>query len=129
MPDLAERNSFTHAYIHKFSRRKERPTVVVLGTHPLQSAACFPQINFFRGVNAANIQRVVRGMQARQLFRRLRAQAIVQRWLSVVTAKTFVNTMREAARIRTGMRRKNVRDEALLQLQQEHSQKILHLVV
>lgn len=52
---------------------------------------------------------MIRGMQARALFRRKRAKAIVQRQMLYFVARAFVSSARVANRIREEMRKKNVR--------------------
>lgn len=73
----------------------------------LSCRAC--QIAAFRNVNATAIQRMARGMQARALFRRKRAKAIVQRQMLFFITKAFVASAKVAKRIREEMRKKHVR--------------------
>ncbi|CAM9950179.1 unnamed protein product [Scytosiphon promiscuus] len=65
------------------------------------------QIAAFRNVNATAIQRMARGMQARALFRRKRAQAIVQRQMLFFLTRAFVASAKVAKKIREEMRKKH----------------------
>eukprot|EP00752_Nemacystus_decipiens_P013794 g12246.t1 len=61
----------------------------------------------FRNVNATSIQRMIRGMQARALFRRVRARALVQRQMLFFITRAFVASAKVARRIREEMRKKH----------------------
>lgn len=76
----------------------------LLSPLPLLSA----QIAAFRNVNATAIQRIVRGMQARALFRKVKARALVQRQMLFFLTRAFVASAKVARRIREEMRKKNV---------------------
>lgn len=52
---------------------------------------------------------MARGMQARALFRRKRASAIVRRQMLFFISRAFVASARVARKIREEMRKKNVR--------------------
>eukprot|EP00903_Cladosiphon_okamuranus_P016056 g14823.t1 len=65
------------------------------------------QIAAFRSVNATAIQRMARGMQARALFRRKRAQAMVQRQMLFFITRAFVASAKVARKIREEMRKKH----------------------
>lgn len=64
----------------------------------------------FRNGNATAIQRLVRGMLARVLFKRTRAKALVARQMLFYIARCFLSSARVAKRIREEMRRKHVRN-------------------
>lgn len=55
---------------------------------------------------------MARGMQARALFRRKRAQAIVQRQMLFFLTRAFVASAKVARKIREEMRKKHVRQGA-----------------
>ncbi|CAM9504447.1 unnamed protein product, partial [Ectocarpus fasciculatus] len=64
-------------------------------------------ISAFRNMNATAIQKMARGMQARALFRRKRARALVQRQMLFFLARAYVASAKVARRIREEMRKKN----------------------
>ncbi|CAB1100557.1 unnamed protein product [Ectocarpus sp. CCAP 1310/34] len=59
-------------------------------------------------MNATAIQKMARGMQARALFRRKRAQVMVQRQMLFFLARAYVASVKVARKIREEMRKKNV---------------------
>lgn len=79
------------------------------------SPLCLPflsgQMAAFRSVNATAIQRMIRGMQARALFRKVKARALVQRQMLFFLSRAFVASAKVARRIREEMLKKNVSRE------------------
>lgn len=97
------------------SRADRERSTCVFTLSLLLSSLC--QIAAFRNVNATAIQRMARGMQARALFRRKRAQAMVQRQMLFFLTRAFVASAKVARRIREEMRKKHVRETKAFGLQ------------